>query len=67
MSNSGFYEELNDFLPSSKHKKWFRYSFKIHQTVKDAIEAVGVPHAKIDLILVNGGSVDFSYHLNKGG
>ncbi len=61
-----FYEELNDFLPSSKHKRCFRYSFKIHQTVKDAIEALGVPHAEIDLILVNGSSVDFSYHLIEG-
>ena len=32
-------------------------------SVKDAIEACGVPHPEIDLILVNRKPVDFSYHL----
>lgn len=58
-----FYEELNDFLKSEIRKKWINYTFRINQTVKDAIEAMGVPHAEIDLILVNGKSVGFDYHL----
>jgi uncharacterized protein with PIN domain len=59
-----FYEELNDFLPSSKRKKSFAYSFNGNPSVKDAIEAIGVPHVEVDMIVVNGNPVDFSYKLN---
>ncbi len=58
-----FYEELNEFLPSGKRKKFFPYSFSGNPSVKDAIEALGVPHVEVDLILVNSLSVDFSYKL----
>ncbi|MGQ9621604.1 MAG: Mut7-C RNAse domain-containing protein [Bacteroidales bacterium] len=61
-----FYEELNDFLPSGKRKVSIPYSFSGRQSVKDAVEALGVPHVEIDLILVNGKSVDFSYLLKNG-
>ncbi len=59
-----FYEELNDFLPADKRKKDIRYLFKGRPAVKDAVEAIGIPHPEIDLIIVNGNSVDFSYQLN---
>lgn len=58
-----FYEELNDFLPEKKKKTSFDYIFNGNSSVKDAVEALGVPHVEIDLILVNGVSVDFSYRL----
>lgn len=58
-----FYEELNDFLPSSKKKISFMYSFTGNPAVKDAIEAIGIPHVEVDLILANGRPVDFSYKL----
>ena len=58
-----FYEELNELLPSEKRKQLFPYLFNGTPSVKDAIEAIGVPHVEIDLILVNGRSVDFSYKL----
>ncbi|MFA5818570.1 MAG: Mut7-C RNAse domain-containing protein [Bacteroidales bacterium] len=58
-----FYEELNEFLPSEKRKQLFPYSFNGTPSVKDAIEALGVPHVEVDLILVNSLSVDFSYKL----
>jgi len=58
-----FYEELNDFLPSDKRYRSFTYSFSGNPSVKDAIEALGVPHVEIDLILANSSSVDFSYKL----
>jgi len=58
-----FYEELNDFLPIYRRKKPFVYSFTGTPAVKDAVEALGVPHTEIDLILVNGKSVDFRYQL----
>ncbi len=35
-------------------------------SVKDAIEACGVPHTEVDLIVIDGRSVDFS-HLVRGG
>jgi len=56
-----FYEELNDFLPPQRRKIRFTHSFSERASIKDMIEALGVPHTEIDLILVNGRSVDFSY------
>lgn len=61
-----FYEELNDFLPPDRRKRSFGYSFKQAGSIKDLIEALGVPHTEIDLVLVNGGSVDFNYHIRDG-
>jgi uncharacterized protein with PIN domain len=58
-----FYEELNDFLPSGRRKKSFSYLYKGNPSVKDAIEALGVPHVEIDMILINSQSVDFSHKL----
>jgi hypothetical protein len=58
-----FYEELNDFLPSARKKQSFSCSFSSNPSVKDIIESLGVPHTEIDLILVNGSSVDFTYKL----
>jgi len=61
-----FYEELNEFLPAEKRKVSFTYEFSGKPSVKDAIEALGVPHVEVDLVLVNGDSVDFSYGLKDG-
>lgn len=58
-----FYEELNEFLSPGKRKTEFEYRFSGRPSVKDAIEAIGVPHVEVDLILVNGRSVDFSEKL----
>jgi hypothetical protein len=58
-----FYEELNDFLPKHRRKTDFEATFKGKRSIKDMIEALGVPHTEIDLILVNGNSVDFNYIL----
>ncbi len=60
-----FYEELNDFLPEQKRKKNFSYRFSGSPSVKDAIEAIGIPHSEVDLILINGESVTFSHHLSE--
>ena len=56
-----FYEELNDFLPAEKQKNRFAHCFKERASVKDMIEALGIPHTEVDLILVNGESEDFNY------
>ncbi len=58
-----FYEELNDFLPLDKRKKAFAYQFNGNPSIKDPIEAIGVPHTEVDLIVVNGSSVSFDYRL----
>ncbi len=58
-----FYEELNDFLPPSKKKTQFSYEYKGNPSVKDAIEAIGVPHAEVDIILVNSHPAGYSYKL----
>lgn len=61
-----FYEELNDFLPASQRKREFPYSFQGSPSVKHVIESIGVPHPEVDLILVNGRSVDFGHRLRNG-
>lgn len=61
-----FYEELNDFLPLERRKREFPHEFNGKPSVKDTIESIGVPHTEVDLILVDGASVDFSYHLHGG-
>ena len=61
-----FYEELNDFLSPQLRKKPVVRRFCGTPSVKDTIEAIGVPHTEIDLILVDGVSVDFSHRLRGG-
>lgn len=54
-----FYEELNQFLPSAQQKNRIELDLKQRSTVKDVIESLGVPHTEVDLILINGESVEF--------
>lgn len=61
-----FYEELNDFLPARRKKAAFAHHFRNKASVKDMIESLGVPHTEIDLIIVNGESVDFNYAVRNG-
>ena len=61
-----FYEELNDFLPEEKRKRRFEHKFLNRASVKDMIEAMGVPHTEVDLIIVNGDSVGFDHIVNEG-
>ncbi|HSO07515.1 MAG TPA: Mut7-C RNAse domain-containing protein [Pelomicrobium sp.] len=61
-----FYEELNDFLAPERRKREFDYACARAATVKNAIEALGVPHTEVEVILVNGESVDFSRILRDG-
>lgn len=56
-----FYEELNDFLPPGKRKIKFEHKYSGRNSIKDIIESLGVPHTEVDMILVNGSSVNFSY------
>ncbi|HLF41274.1 MAG TPA: Mut7-C RNAse domain-containing protein [Acidimicrobiia bacterium] len=61
-----FYAELNDFLAPERRQQDVRYGFHVAPSVKDAVEALGVPHTEVDLILANGVPVDFSYRLADG-
>jgi uncharacterized protein with PIN domain len=61
-----FYANLNDFLPLEKRQNCFVHLLKEPAAIKDTIEALGVPHPEVALILVNGESVDFSYLVQDG-
>ena len=61
-----FYAELNDFLVPERRKRDLPIAIDRSRSVKDAIESVGVPHPEVDLILVDGVSVDFT-HVLRGG
>lgn len=61
-----FYEELNDFLEPDKRKVAFDYPLQRRASVKDIIEALGVPHTEVEVILVNGVSVEFGYIVENG-
>ena len=62
-----FYAELGDYLPPARRQGDFtQVSTGREESVKDRIEALGVPHTKVDLVLVNGRSVDFSHVLEDG-
>lgn len=66
-----FYADLNYFLPADRRQVDFAHTFDGRVSVKDMIESFGVPHTEIDLILVNGTSVngesvDFNYLVAHG-
>jgi uncharacterized protein with PIN domain len=61
-----FYAELNDFLPPWRRGRATSYAFEVSGSVKDMIEALGVPHTEVDLVVANGNSVDFSYRMRHG-
>src|ERR1700757_1994938 len=60
------YAELNEFLGPGSRGATVRRPFRSHQTVKDVLEAMGIPHTEIDLILVNGNAVDFAHRPTDG-
>jgi uncharacterized protein with PIN domain len=61
-----FYEELNDFLPPARRKNIFDVTLFCSPSIKDIIEAQGVPHPEVDLIVVNGQSVSFDHRPKEG-
>lgn len=61
-----FYEELNDFLAPEQRFRAFDSTCAEGATTKHAVEALGVPHTEIELILVNGESVGFGRLLREG-
>jgi uncharacterized protein with PIN domain len=61
-----FYDELNFFLPRRYQHATIEHHFGWRASIKDMIESLGVPHAEIELIVVNGVSVSFDYIVRPG-
>lgn len=61
-----FYEELNDFLAPPRRRREFGCECARAATVKHMIEALGVPHTEVELVLVNGVSVGFERLIAEG-
>ena len=49
-----FYAELNDFLPPALRGRGFEGPAAPHESLKHAIEALGVPHTEVAFVLVDG-------------
>jgi uncharacterized protein with PIN domain len=61
-----FYEELNQFLAPERRGHEFGCRCARAATTKHMIEALGVPHTEVELVLVNGESVGFDRLLADG-
>ncbi|MEN8180344.1 MAG: Mut7-C RNAse domain-containing protein [Pseudomonadota bacterium] len=61
-----FYEELNDFLPQEQRKRDIEQCFEPPVPVRHLIETLGVPHTEVEVVLVNGVSVDLEHSLRDG-
>ena len=58
-----FYGTLNDFLPSNKKHKTYLSAINGHPNLKDFIEAQGVPHSEVYLIVQNHTPAGFENEL----
>ena len=58
-----FFHSLNDFFSKSQKNTVVVYRFNPGTSVKDAIEAIGIPHVEVDSILVNNLPENFNYIL----
>lgn len=56
-----FFSELNDFLPEKKKYMQLLIELNRQSSVKDIIESFGIPHTEVELIIIKGISLDFSY------
>lgn len=61
-----FYGQLNDFLPSHLRHGRLTHPLPGPASVKDVIEALGVPHPEVDIVVVNGQSADFTHRMRDG-
>lgn len=55
------YAELNDFLPRACRSRTLLREVAPRTPLKDVLEGLGVPHTEIDLVLVDGVSVDLGH------
>ena len=61
-----FYQELGDFLAPHRRGREFEVTVNDGTTTKALVEHCGVPHSEVDLLLVDGESVDFGSKLRDG-
>jgi uncharacterized protein with PIN domain/sulfur carrier protein ThiS len=61
-----FIAGLNDLLPPGRRGRPIMLEVAPGTTVKDLAESLGVPHTEIDVILVDGESVDFGRQVGDG-
>jgi hypothetical protein len=61
-----FYEELNDYLPESQKKRDIEVTLEVPRKIRSIIKTFGISLSEIDLVLVNGVSVDFQHVLVGG-
>lgn len=61
-----FYEELNDFLAPAHRKREIERRCARAATVKHMVEALGVPHTEVELVLIDGESVGFDRLIREG-
>lgn len=54
-----FYAELNDFLPAARRQTAFSHATAPDQSIKHLVEALGIPHTEVDLVLINGEPAEF--------
>jgi uncharacterized protein len=61
-----FYAQLNDFLPIEARGTLIERAYLVAPSVKDAIEALGIPHVEVALVLVGGRPATFEQRLASG-
>ncbi len=61
-----FFGPLKDFLLPQRRNRRFFHAVKGNPSIKDTIEALGVPHPEVEKTVVNGRRVTFSYQLRAG-
>ena len=61
-----FYDNLNAFLPRERRGRDFSTPCAREASAKHMIEALGVPHTEVELVLVNGESSGFERLLRDG-
>jgi uncharacterized protein with PIN domain len=66
MATFRFYQELNDFLPRERRRREVAVPCARAATTKHMIEALGVPHTEVELVLVNGEASSFDRLIAQG-
>ena len=61
-----FHDELNDFLGRRNRQCPITVMIEHTPSVKDLIESLGIPHPEVDIIIVNGRSIDWGYLVRDG-
>ncbi|GAB4515685.1 MAG: Mut7-C RNAse domain-containing protein [Anaerolineae bacterium] len=61
-----FHGGLNDFLPRTLREKTFFHEFTWRASIKDMVESLGPPHCEVQLLVMDGVSVDFDAIVKPG-